>query len=633
MSVYLELTQENLNTSLISIVSTVSIVSATNQFLDAGIKAGASIRLSGWNTSGNNTDQTVASVYAGVCVCEEGDLTTEGATQVSVSGTNISFQNTNQLKKTTGLSVFSAGQKIVITGSTLNNVTVTVKRVVGGTLTTEESLFKDEAAGASVTVTQLNRIETVDYFSDKAYGVEKSNSQSVTKWYQPGINTIGDVSYAPDRSFTRLKDGSVSVLRSLLNNFSLTNRVFKALLKHSDDADSPTDFTLFNSVAIIQDITDHEVVFKLKTKIPQALLLDQAPDIDTTSTFTQNRHIPKNQGQLYHAKPLIKDNASAKFYSGSVYVQAVYDDGVLVPFDGVTTLYGVGSNVDYGDYAYSGNVSIITASPSSAGNTTSQWTVTGASGGNPIFEAEAETFDLLSTPVGEVSIDCYDTSTSFVFTMINMGIKIGYSADYTYADSSSPSVKVSQRTQISVIEFLKRVCEYKEHFFFLDDQNNKVWFIDKKSATGTGTLVRDSNSDFPIVIDSDDVQLQELIQKFVAEWETRVPIQNPVELSTIIEQIEVETGNEAGKIEVITPYDTDSSNIEDALDKKVSIQNDYFPFQIALEGIDPSVFPGKMIQFDAGWISGDLLITSHTWQIQAAKTLCKGIASKVTFSN
>lgn len=632
MSVYLELTQENLNTSLISIVSTVSIVSATNQFLDAGIKAGASIRLSGWNTSGNNTDQTVASVSAGVCVCEEGDLTTEGATQVSVSGTNISFENTNQLKKTTGLSVFSAGQKLVITGSTLNNVTVTVKRVVGGTLTTEESLFKDEAAGASVTVKQLNRVQTVDYFSDKAYGVEKSNSQSVTKWYQPGINTIGDVSYAPDRSFTRLKDGSVSVLRSLLDDFSLSNRVFNALLKHSDDSESPTDFTLFNSVAIIQDITDHEVVFKLKTKIPQALLLDQAPDIDTTATFTQNRHIPRNQGQLYHTKPLIKDNASAQFFSGSVYVQAVYDDGVLVPFDGVTTSYGTSSNVDYGDYAYSGNVSIITASPSSAGNTTPQWTVTGASGGNPIFEAEAETFDLLSTPVGEVSIDCSDTSTSFVFTMLNMGIKIGYSADYTYADSGSPSVKVSQRTQISVIEFLKRVCEYKEHFFFLDDENNKVWFIDKKSTTGTGTLVRDSNSDFPIVIDSDDVQLQELIQKFVAEWETRVPIQNPVELSTVIEQIEVETGNEAGKIEVITPYDTDSSNIEDALDKKVSIQNDYFPFQIALEGIDPDVFPGKMIQFDAGWISGDLLVTSHTWQIQAAKTLCKGIASNVSFS-
>jgi len=632
MSVYLELTQENLNTSLISIVSTVSIVSATNQFLDAGIKVGASIRLSGWNTSGNNTDQTVASVSAGVCVCEEGDLTTEGATQVSVSGTNISFENTNQLKKTTGLSVFSAGQKLVITGSTLNNVTVTVKRVVGGTLTTEESLFKDEAAGASVTVKQLNRVQTVDYFSDKAYGVEKSNSQSVTKWYQPGINTIGDVSYAPDRSFTRLKDGSVSVLRSLLDDFNLSNRVFNALLKYSDDSESPTDFTLFNSVAIIQDITNHEVVFKLKTKIPQALLLDQAPDIDTTATFTQNRHIPRNQGQLYHTKPLIKDNASAQFFSGSVYVQAVYDDGVLVPFDGVTTSYGTSSNVDYGDYAYSGNVSIITASPSSAGNTTPQWTVTGASGGNPIFEAEAETFDLLSTPVGEVSIDCSDTSTSFVFTMLNMGIKIGYSAEYTYADSGSPSVKVSQRTQISVIEFLKRVCEYKEHFFFLDDENNKVWFIDKKSTTGTGTLVRDSNSAFPIVIDSDDVQLQELIQKFVAEWETRVPIQNPVELSNVIEQIEVETGNEAGKIEVITPYDTDSSNIEDALDKKVSIQNDYFPFQIALEGIDPNVFPGKMIQFDAGWISGDLLVTSHTWQIQAAKTLCKGIASNVSFS-
>lgn len=633
MSVYLELTQENLNTSLISIVSTVSIVSATNQFIDAGIKAGASLRLSGWNTSGNNTDQTVASVSAGVVVCEEGDLTTESATQVSLTASTISFSVGNLITDTgSGFGSFVAGQKIVITGSTLNNVTATIKRVVGITLRTEESLFKDESAGSSITITQLNRVQTVDYFSDKALGVERSNSKSVTKWYQPGINTIGDVSYAPERSFTRLMDGSVSVLRSLLDDFSLTNRVFNALLKHSDDADSPTDFILFNSVAIIQDITDHEVVFKLKTKVPQALLLDQAPDIDTTATFTQNRHIPRNQGQLYHTQPLIKDNASAQFFSGSVYVQAVYDDGVLVPFDGVTTSYGTSSNVDYGDYAYSGNVSIITASPSSAGNTTPQWTVTGAAGSNPIFEAEAETFDLLSTPVGEVSIDCSDGSTNFFWTMFNFGSKIGYSADTTYADSASPSVKVSQRTQISVIEFLQRICEYKEHFFFLDDVNNKVWFIDKKTTSGTSTLVRDSDSNFPILIDTPDVQLEELIQKFVAEWETRVPIQNPVELSTVIEQIEVETGNEAGKIELISPYDTDSSNIEDALDKKVSIQNEYFPFQIALEGIDPDVFPGVMIEFDAGWISGDLLVTSHTWQIQAAKTLCKGIASNVSFS-
>ena len=163
MSVYLELTQKTAEGSTYSISATNTILDSANGFVTAGIIAGSKLRLSGWSIAGNNTDVIVSTVAAGTIVTTTSPLTIEAANAVTVTKTDINFYSSGNGSESrlvsgagTGLDIFTAGNKIIITGSTRNNQTVTVQNTTASTITIEENLFLREEPGATVVIKQLN---------------------------------------------------------------------------------------------------------------------------------------------------------------------------------------------------------------------------------------------------------------------------------------------------------------------------------------------------------------------------------------------------------------------------------------------------------------------------------------------
>ena len=719
MTAYLELTQTTAETPTdLSITATNVITSAGGLHVSNGIVENSKIRLSGWSTAGNNTDVVVKTVTATTITTTTSPLTIEAAGQISNTGTTIRFVPSSPnlaayINDTgSGFTNFVVGQKITVTGSTLNNLTLTVQSVSSGKVEILESTLTPEEAGASVVIIQSNKIQTRGYYSDKAGGIEKADSKSNTVWFRNSMISVSDIIYSSQGAFTKLLNGSISIHRSSLTGFDLTNRIFDCVLKLDDD-----DNIIFSDKAIIRDITNHKVDFKLKTFQYDANFYKLAPDINAT-TYTQGRIYPFVFGEIDHADPLLMDDTTHEYYAGAWIISSVFEDGVEVSYFGTNldNSYSPGDSVNYGlgrwyqylgscnespptsgatsgaisltynaaaktitrasgsfitdgfiseglinvdgtvsnDGNYTivgGGVAVVTAlvltvvealvnegPVSSTVATTSigrHWRYTGVSTGASDFRASwywltsvEPLFKLRAKPTGEVTCNLWWVDLQFIDAVEVIVKTLGLTLDSTNADdSASVRLNFGGLNQVSCIELLKRFCDFNEHIFYIS--GSTLYLIDKVKFSST--ITRTGSTAFALQLDKTDLQLENIIFKYESVWEERVPISSPVELKRIERKTEVWTGSESGDTKKIEAFDFDNDRIVVAMNKKVTIHSDYSPFVVALKGIDPSVEVGVRISFDAGWVSGYLIIQQYTNKLKDSLTICVGIANNLVY--
>jgi hypothetical protein len=237
---------------------------------------------------------------------------------------------------------------------------------------------------------------------------------------------ISPVVWYDDDGWVRLKDGVVEIGRAAilgddgLTKFTITDKTqgFRILVRLESD-----DTEVFNTVAIISDITQLSVSFLIKNEVLGSDILEALADIDSSpATYTQGRVAPQVWGTYDYVDCPILDNATKEFYipftddSSAVafwqnYLYQVHDDGVLVPFDGIVSAYSIGEGVEYGDYAYTANGNTQTMSPTGAATNNTDWNHSGAATGSANLRFKVYTtnwsgsssFTLLTAPVGRVT--------------------------------------------------------------------------------------------------------------------------------------------------------------------------------------------------------------------------------------
>lgn len=324
------------------------------------------------------------------------------ATTISVSGNTISDSGN-------GLADFNVGDKILIFGSlnASNDVQRKLTSVSAGSIVVDGSALTTESAGLNIV------IEKIEFFSDK--GEYHVDDRGATQYYSGSVLLLEEISWTSEDSWSKLNNISVSINRQdLLGEDNKTvfelqdkTKLFKFLIKLTND----DTILINNAVGIIRGLSEMSASFQLKNEVPDVDFLEVSPDINETVVYEQGRYYPKVYGSVFHFKPLLVNNNTYKYYSGSLTVETVYDDGVVVPFNGfLTSTYTIGNAVQYNNFAYTALVNNPTASPTGGATSNASWTYTGVAVSEAQFKGFAETFTLLSAPSGLVTIDSEGTN-------------------------------------------------------------------------------------------------------------------------------------------------------------------------------------------------------------------------------
>jgi len=343
----------------------------------------------------------------------------------------------------------SPGDKILIKGS-LNGSNDDLRIV--DSATSSEIVFLGEDF-TTQSFTQIIEIYKIEFFSDPA--TFHDDERGVTRFYNPGILSIGEISRTADGAFVRLNDGTITLNRQYLlgknvfdspdglTAFDLQDKtkLFTFTIRLSYD-----DTKLFDGViGIIRQIDEMGVTFQLKTELSDADFLRASADVNETTIFTQGRVLPFVNGLVYHFKPLLQNDSLSAYYSGGTYLYSAYDDGVVVPVQNVTTTYSIGDQVKYNDLAYSAAINNPTVSPTGAATNNTGWNYVAPATTQSQFKCTAFNFRLVSAPVGSVTIDIEgDTaSLSSLGRVLGRLVKVpnnDYYADTITLDSASKKV-------------------------------------------------------------------------------------------------------------------------------------------------------------------------------------------------
>lgn len=329
--------------------------------------------------------------------------------QKFITAVTISFSGAIISDSGSGFGDFVAGDKIIIKGS-LNGSNDGFRKIHAATdssITVLGADFTAESAGNSI------EIYKIEFFSDPA--TMHDDERGVTRFYNPGILSIGEISRTADGSFVRLNDGTITINRQYLlgknvfdspdglTAFDLQNKtkLFTFTIRLSYD-----DTKLFDGViGIIRQLDEMGVVFQLKTELPDADFLAASADVNETAVFTQGRVLPFINGLVYHFEPLLQFDATYQYYSGGTFLYSAYDDGVVVPVQNVTTTYSIDDFVKYNNLAYQAAINTPTVSPTGAATNNAGWNYTEEATTENQFECTAFNFRLVSAPVGKVTID------------------------------------------------------------------------------------------------------------------------------------------------------------------------------------------------------------------------------------
>jgi len=331
------------------------------------------------------------------------------------TSSTVSFSGNSIATSANDFSGFNVGDKIIIKGSlnASNDVQRKITTASSSALIVDGAALTTQSAGLEIT------IQKIEFFSDPdGYYTDQRGS---TQYFFCGIINFGEVSYTEDSGFVKLNDGTVTLKRKgLLGEdgqtiFDLSDKtkLFEFYVKFDS-------FVLFDNVkGIIRDLDELSIVFQLKSDIYDADWLAPAHDINSTTTFSQGRVFPKVIGNVSHFNPLLKDDTTLTYYSGGKTVSGVYDDGVLVQFDDITTDIPINTFRNYGDNLYQTIPPMSTATISPSGGTgsstdNSQWRWHSPRNNSySDFVATAEEFDLHNSPDGEVTIDVQSEAGTF----------------------------------------------------------------------------------------------------------------------------------------------------------------------------------------------------------------------------
>ena len=321
------------------------------------------------------------------------------------TSSTVSFSGNSITTSANDFSGFNVGDKIIIKGS-LNASNDLQRKIVtasSSALIVDGAALTTQSAGLEIT------IQKIEFFSDPdGYYTDQ---RGTTQYFFCGIINFGEVSYTEDSGFVKLNDGTVTLKRKgLLGEdgqtvFDLSDKtkLFEFYVKFDS-------FVLFDNVkGIIRDLDELSIVFQLKSDIYDSDWLDPAQDINSPSSFTQGRVLPKVIGTLNNFSPLLQDDNNLEYYTGGTTLTAVYEGAQYRAFENVTTTYTYPQNINYGDYHYkrTNHAGTATMSPTGANTNNTDWSHHGAA--DPAyddFESTAFNFTLQGlAPVNEISID------------------------------------------------------------------------------------------------------------------------------------------------------------------------------------------------------------------------------------
>lgn len=333
--------------------------------------------------------------------------------QKIVEAETITFSGNTITDSGSGLGDFVVNDVVRVEGSVMgNNVERTITSAAAGSIVIDGAALTTESTNTTV------RLYKVGYFDTK--GAYHNNSKGTEVFYHPSVISTGNVSWKKSGGLAKLDDGVLEIHRQSIDNTdpnetfttfltTLRTKPFTAIVKLDVD-----DTELFDTPAIVRNITVTSVTFLLQIKLQSEQLLTAAPNINSTTSFTDGRYYPEVFTQtIEHQDLFLLNDTTYEYHTGltgsdtaGISIFACYDDGVPVEFTNINTLgYIVGSTVQYNGNAYQALTSSATmvSSPTGGASNNTDWQYTGAAAGESNFIAVSYNYklNLVNPPTGD----------------------------------------------------------------------------------------------------------------------------------------------------------------------------------------------------------------------------------------
>lgn len=511
---------------------------------------------------------------------------------------------------------FQDGDTIQVSGfaNSANNGEFEIDTVTAGTITlTATASLVNEVAGATVTI-RKKRIAKVTATGGGEYQGDE--------WYDPFISRIGPVSLSSESGYSRLVSGSITVMQAELSEWELEARNVNVVANLSDTGDS-----LFSGDALVTDWNPDEITVEFKSADLTADLLSQAPDINTTATYTDGRYLPKAFGRQTHKQPLLLDDTNLHYHSGDAVIEHVYDDGVAVEFQGVSSSYATSADdVQYAGLAYRALVNPQTKSPTGGATSNSDWSYLGSASGEQQFQCSmgtgtytAGSFQLVANPAGTVTFSGVGANTKFTDVMNQLVTMLGLTLDTTNADTAvSTQINHWVTNQQSILQTMQEFATFHEHIFRAS--TTTVTLIDRDEYETEHTLGEDD-----VELGGDKILFHDLVKRFRATWKTSYARANPQEITEEEHSVTVTTDNLEGRDVVVKVFDDDAGRITTYLQKKRDLDNNFVEGEIVLVGVRTEILPGDRVGYSGEFGAGDMFIDDVTVDVEGNTTTGRGI--------
>jgi hypothetical protein len=511
---------------------------------------------------------------------------------------------------------FQDGDLIDVQGFTDsdNNGEFTIDTVVAGTITlVSGDDLATEAAGGSITI----RLKRKAYVSSTAGGEIQSD-----QFYQPSIMNMGRIGFDANEGYAKIRGGSMTLAQADFSGWELDQRNVGGAIYLSETSD-----LLFSGTGIVTSWNPVELVVQFKAQDFSGELLSQAPDINTTATYTNGRFFPRAYGRQTHRKPLLLDDTAYHYHSGYAAIEHVYDDGVAIEIKGVQSAYApTGTAVQYNALHYTSTGTSQTTSPTGGATSNADWTYVGAATAEPQFQClmgtgtyTAGSFQLKAAPVGTVTFSGIASDYKFTDVMDHMVTLLGLTLDTTNADTSSATqINHWISSQTLILEVMKQYAMFHEHIFRLDDTT--ITLVDK---TGYDTL--HTFDETQATLNGEEIEFRDIPKRFKATWKTNIARANPQEITEEEHSVTVTTDALEGRELVVPVYDDDSGRITVALQKKRDLENDSITGNVTLTRHRTEILPGDQVDFAGEFGSGEMFIIEAEIDLMGYRTRARGI--------